>query len=272
MSGTDREMAVRVACFAAAGSLQADVAEIGAAQVTEADLRRALQRALQAHLGPVVRVEVPVPKTGAWAGRLGAFDVAVSGESKLPQIAIEVKWCRQPVKVGEAIWDALKLCPLSDPGATEASATYMVYAAPTPTWHSDRLPVSLFTDAEHDVKTLLNTYADFWAQWLPAGPNSPRVEAVRWNFTTSHVATVPIREPSGGDWELRCVRVQSTDSPMLIFDGRGVVADDQPALGPKAPPERFIDTAEDISIDPATLPENKALAEELKQYQAKPDA
>jgi hypothetical protein len=73
--------AVRSALFSAAGELHADVAEIGTAQVTEADLRRALRRGIQAQLGLGIRVEVPAmpndPGTSAFVFSLAQSKLAL---------------------------------------------------------------------------------------------------------------------------------------------------------------------------------------------------
>jgi hypothetical protein len=221
------DQAVRSALFSAAGELQADVAEIGAAQVTEADLRRALRRGMQAQIGPLIRVEVPVTPNESWTGRLGAFDLAIPG-----RLACEVKWCRDPDKLGEAIWDALKLSPLCNLGVVG----YLVYAASMTVWDAPgKRPAELLGEGAHDVGELLEKYASFWKRWLPKGPNGPRIKTIGGSLLTSFVAAVPIHAPAGDDWELRCVRVRE-GGPPLTFETNGLLLAGSSRLGPPASP------------------------------------
>ena len=129
------DLAVRIAVYAAAGEMQREIADTRASQVTEADLRRAVRAGAQAQLGPVVIAEVPTPPTSSWTGRLGALDVGIWDEEKLVG-GIEVKWCRQPTKLAEALWDALKLVGQTiDDG--QLLAAYLIYGAPDSTWNGD---------------------------------------------------------------------------------------------------------------------------------------
>ncbi len=269
MTRTQVDTTLAVALHAAAGELQAEVAEVGADQVWEADLRRALRRGLQFQLGPCVSTEHALARVGAWHGRLGGVDVAVLRDG-LVEAAIEVKWCRKADKLAEAVWDALKLVPFTIDSANPLRAAYLVYAAPLSTWSlADRLPVELFENAEHDVTELVTRYAAYWKQWLPKGPNSPRLEEVRSTFRTTPIVTVPISLADGKHWDLRSVRVQANDAKIVFFNEHGLVADEQPAFGEPAPESRFIDTAEDMQIDQATLPENRGLMKELDSYRPK---
>jgi hypothetical protein len=248
------DRAVRVAAYAAAGEMQREIADARAAHVTEADLRRAVRAGAQAQLGPVVIAEVPTPPTSSWTGRLGAIDVGLWDEETLVG-AIEVKWCRQPAKLAEALWDALKLVGQTiDDG--HLLAAYLIYGAPDSTWDGGpSLPGELFTSAEHDIRDLLARHDKHW-RWLLTGAKSPRPAELRSRFATSLLADVPIRDPhSGESWSIRCVSLKAMDARMLFFDD-GLIAADQPAFGPPAPASRFSDTAEDIQTDQATLPEN----------------
>ena len=259
MTASKFDTTLAIALHAAAGELQAEVAEVGPDQVWEADLRRAIRRGLQFQLGPHVRTEHALTPTGAWQGRLGGVDVAVLGNGGV-QAAIEVKWCRNAEKLAEAVWDALKLVPFTIDCTDPVPAAYLAYAAPLSAWSlAERLPVELFGDAEHDVAELLTRYAKYWKQWLPRGPNSPRLSEVRSTFRTTPIVTVPINVADGKHWDLRSVRVHASNAKMLFFNEHGLIADEQPAFDEPAPEMRFVDTAEDIQVDQATLPTNREL-------------
>lgn len=253
--GLDEVM--RRAMLGVAGELQTEIAETVPEQITEADLRGALRRAIQAQLGPGARVEVPMPATESWAGRLGALDLAVSN-----QLACEVKWCRAPDKLGEVLWDALKLAAVSAHSDGE-TAVYLVYAAPQAHWNSlIHQPVELLADGDHDVAHLLDTFAGIWRMWRPTGPLSPRVTRAHRMLTTCLVGATPIHTPSGRDWELRCVRL-TPYGEFLQFDPTGVPVSESATAAAAARALRFVDTDADVQIDPATLPENRALIETL---------
>jgi hypothetical protein len=255
------DASVTVAVHAAAGELQREVAEVGPQDVSEADLRRAARAGLQSQLGPVVRAECPAPKVSAWTGRLGGIDIGVfQGGTMLA--GIEVKWCRQRDKIAEAIWDALKLMPLTiDDG--ELRGAYLLYAAPLSAWTLPAgLPVELFESGEHRVADLLKTHDKSW-RWLLTGNKSARPKELRSAFTTELVAQLPILNPHGEVWELRCSRVQATAALVLFFDD-GLVSLDQPAFGPPAPASRFIDGPDDSQVDHATTPENIALLKDIQ--------
>ena len=248
------------AVYAAAGELQCEVAEVGALHVSEADVRRAVRRGLQMQLGTGVQPEVPVPKTAGWSGRLGAFDVGVLADDVLAA-AVEVKWCRRPDNIAEALWDVLKLLSHTLDGDQPLRA-YLVYGAPASLWGTpgDR-PVKLFESRDHAVVELLSDHAKYW-NWLLTGNRTARPRELRSEFSTRLVGSAQILTADGADWELRCVRVVATDTRMLYFDSDGQISDAQPAFGPLAPESRYIDTLDDIQIDPA-LPASRSLHDEL---------
>jgi hypothetical protein len=185
------DAAVTVAAHAVAGELQRDVAEVGSDHVSEADLRRAVRAGLQSQLGPVVRAECPVPKVSAWTGRLGGLDVAVFDAGTVVA-GIEVKWCRQRAKIVEALWDALKLMPLTiDDG--ELCGAYLLYAAPESAWAEPAgLPVELFESGGHRVADLLERHEKSW-RWLLTGNKSarPKGAALRIRDDACHAAADP---------------------------------------------------------------------------------
>jgi hypothetical protein len=261
---------LRHALHGAAGLIQAEIAEVSAEHVSEADVRRAVRHALQAQLGPGVKPEYPVPHTGGWHGRLGAFDVAVLDDGNLTS-ALEIKWCRNPDGMGEAVWDALKLLPFA--AEPELVTGYLIYGARASLWAAPgHRPAELLSDGDHDTDQLLTTYASFWKRWRPAGPNSPRPTQLPERFRTHSIASIPILAPDREPWELRAVRIGHVEGTrQLQFDTAGLISHDQPAPGPVAPASRFIDTDDDIQIDPATLPENIALLKKLEKYMPNPD-
>lgn len=256
----DLDAVMELALHAAAGDLQREVAEVGAQHVAEADMRRAVRSALQFQLGRHVTPEFPVPQNPAWRHGLGPFDVAVTGEAGLVGL-VELKWCRQPHKLAEALWDALKLMPYTLEPVDVAG--YLVYGAPQDLWQQPgHRPAELFETVEHDVGGLIARYEADW-RWLLTGNKSARPIELRSAFTTHLVASVPILSATEGRWELRASRVQASLSPAVFFDEDGWLSEDQPAFGTPAPESRFIDTDEDIQIDLSTLPESQELKADI---------
>jgi hypothetical protein len=265
------DAAVRVAVHAAAGEMQREVAEVGAEHVSESDLRRAVRSGLQSQLGPFVHAECRMPNCAAWKGRLGSLDVAaIDGNTVLA--GLEVKWCRHRDKVAEALWDALKLMPLTiDDG--ELAGAYLVYGAPSSAWAEPRdLPAELLDSGEHQLSDLLSRHEKHW-RWLLTGNKSARPTELRSQFTTTATASVPIHNPHGEAWELRAARVQATTAPILFFDD-GLVSKDQAAFGQPAPASRYVD-GEDTQLDQATAPDNVELMHQIEHQNAgskRPDA
>jgi hypothetical protein len=94
----------------AAGELQMEINEIGVAHVTEADQRRAVRRALQMQLGPIVLPEGAKRfELTDWSGRLTGPDVVIVHTLRPGHLGFaECKWCRED-KIYETLWDLLKL-------------------------------------------------------------------------------------------------------------------------------------------------------------------
>lgn len=264
MEHSGLDTALSQALYGGAGELQSAVADIGASRVTEADARRAVRVALQAQLGRCVRPEHPVPPIPDWTRGLGAFDIAITEGENLVA-AVEIKWCLQADKLAEAVWDALKLIPYTY-GSMEL-AGYLMYAAPQSAWtHPGKRPVGLFESREHNVLELLSRYEADW-RWLLGGTKRPRPVELRSEFSTRLIGSVPILSASDEQWELRCSRIQALPVRIVFFDKTGWPSKEQPAFAPPAPASRFIDTAGDIQIDPATLPENRALMAALDELE-----
>jgi hypothetical protein len=223
MDRASLDQAVRIASYAAAGELQKEVAETGVAHVSEADLRRAMRSGAQSQLGPAVTAEVAIPSSSAWKGRLGGVDVGVLDGQQLIA-AIELKWCRDNGKLAEALWDALKLSPQTvDDG--QLLAAYMAYAASESAWaKADSLPIELFGSSTHEVRALLLRHEKHW-RWLAKSTKTVRPVRLSSKLTTTLIASVPIHNPNGGDWLLKCVSLHSESAPPLIFDNDGLVAD-----------------------------------------------
>lgn len=250
------DRAVSVAAYSAAGEIQKEVAETGVTHVSEADLRRAIRSGVQSQLGRTVFAEVAIPRNSSWKGRLGGVDVGVLEDQRLVA-AIELKWCREKGKLAEALWDALKLSPQTIDGG-EMVATYMAYAAAESAWSNvESLPTELFESTTHDIRALLQRHDKHW-RWLAASTKTVRPTDLRSQLTTTLIAAVPIHNPRGEDWVLKCVRLLAEAAPTVFFDGDGLVAEYQPAFGAPAPASRFVDGVDDFQIDPASLPENRA--------------
>lgn len=212
---------IAVALYAAAGELQAEVAAVGAMRVTEADARRAVGHALQMQVGPLIHPEHPVPAHEQWPGRLGAIDVAILNSDRTSiRGVIEVKWCRDKDKLAEALWDALKMSLFSSSSGVEGA--YLVYGASAQSWEpGSHRPTELFEKGEHEVADLLKTYDADWL-WLLKGNKTARPQQLQARFATKPVAEVPIHVAVGGDWLLRCARVEATPGWVLVFDENGL--------------------------------------------------
>jgi hypothetical protein len=248
--------------YGAAGELQSAMADIDAQRVSEADMRRAVRVALQAQVGRLVTPEHPVPPIPAWKPGLGAFDIAITNENGL-LAAVELKWCRQSDKLAEALWDALKLVPYTH-DSMELTA-YLTYGASRSVWeHAGNHAVELFQSGEHKVLELISRHGADW-RWLLSTTKRARPVQLRAVFSTQLIASVPILSATDEPWELRCSRLQALPVQIVFFDENGWPSADQPAFEPPAPASRFIDTAADIQIDAATLPETKALMAALDE-------
>jgi len=204
---------VRRALLAAAGELQATMASVpawasvaGQLGVRESDLQRAVCRALQAQLGSVASVEGPLPTDvkDHWSGRLGRIDV-VARPAGSTEVYFETKLCGVD-KLYEVIWDLLKLALLT--ALPEAAAGYLVYAAPEAGWtpKEDR-PTEIFEGDVFDVAELLRDhYPNPW-RWCLGGTTTTRPIRLPAQVRTERVGSATIGA-SGGDWEVRYVRVQ----------------------------------------------------------------
>jgi hypothetical protein len=106
----DLDVAMRIAAHGAAGELQMEMHEIGPVHVSEADQRRAVRRALQMQLGPVVLPEGAKGfKLADWSGRVFGPDVVIARADRSGFLGFaECKWCRED-KIYETLWDLLKL-------------------------------------------------------------------------------------------------------------------------------------------------------------------
>jgi len=137
-------------------------------------------------------------------------------------------------------------------------AAYLIDAAPKSAWtHPGKRPVELFESREHDVLELLSRYEAHW-RWLLGGTKRPRPVELRSEFSSRLIGSVPVLSATNEQWELRCSRIQALPVRVVFFYETGWPSE-QPAFAPPAPGSRFIDTAADIQIDPATLPANQAL-------------
>lgn len=230
---------VRRALLAAAGELQATmtavptwVSAVGEVGVHESDLQRALCRGLQAQLGPVVSVEGPLPAVVKehWSGRLGRVDVLMRPAGST-EVYFETKLCGVD-KLYEVIWDLLKLALLT--ALPEAAAGYLVYAAPEAGWtpKQDR-PTKIFEGDVFDVAELLRDhYPNPW-RWCLGGTTTTRPIRLPAHVRTERVGSATIGV-SGGDWEVRCVRVQGDATKGWINFG----SDGWPQVGDRPSPDR----------------------------------
>jgi len=222
--------ALRSALYAAAGNLQADVAEVGFAGIYESDLRRSLGRALHSHTGAHVVAERRLPETTAWTAPPQGFDLAVEHDGELAA-AFELKWCRQVGNLAEAMWDVLKLVAFTRDGAVQA---FLIYAASQRVWSKPgKHPHELFGGGAHEVTALLEQYDADW-RWLLTGNKTARPARLPATFTTTPVAAVPILSATEPDWELRCARVEATGSNTICFEESGWPTPAAPA-GPAGP-------------------------------------
>jgi hypothetical protein len=230
---------IRSALFAVAGDLQIGMASVpawtsaaGEVGVRESDLQRAVCRALQTQLGSVAIVEGPLP-TGVkehWSGRLGRIDV-VARPAGSTEVCFETKLCGVD-KLYEVIWDLLKLALLT--ALPEATAGYLVYAAPEAGWtpKEDR-PIEIFEGDVFDVTELLRDhYPNPWRLCL-GGTTTTRPIRLPAQVRTERIGSATIAA-SGGDWEVHCARVHGDATKGWIDFG----SDGWPQVGGRPSPGR----------------------------------
>jgi hypothetical protein len=204
------------ATFSAAGEMQADVNEVGPEHVAESNLRRAMRRALQMQLGPVV-----VPEGGshfkldAWPGRLGDADLAVFGGNDVADRAyIELKWCRRD-KVWEVLWDLLKLALAVAEGRGEFA--YLRTGAPVGVWEKPAACADLFSPGSWSTEDLFARHAREWG-WLLAGNRPPGPCACRRSLRRVPSRQLPSTLRRGADWERRAVGLAPVGRGWTSFD------------------------------------------------------
>jgi hypothetical protein len=229
----DLDAAMEIAVHGAAGELQMEMHEIGVAHVSEADERRALRRALQMQLGPVVLPEGAKGfKLAGWTGRLLAPDVEIAQAGRPGYLGFaECKWCREDT-VFETLWDLLKLAvALRGPHAQHG---YLVVGAPAEPWGRGGLCAELIGDGSWPVRELLQRHRRA-LQWLLKGSQA-RPSQLPEIVQTALVAAVPMHLANTPDWELRAVRVVAPgDDWIALHDGWPVPAPGtQPPGGPPA--------------------------------------
>jgi hypothetical protein len=178
--------------------------EIGAAHVSEADQRRAVRRALQMQLGPVVLPEGAKGfKLTDWPGRVFGPDVVIGHADRAGYLGFaECKWCRAD-KIYETLWDLLKLALALR--RTHADHAYLIVGAPAEPWGHGGLGADLIADGTWPARELFERYARGW-QWL-LDETKARPAQLPALVETTLVAAVPMHLADAPDWELRAVRV-----------------------------------------------------------------
>jgi hypothetical protein len=213
------DRAIARAIFAVAGEAQAEAHEVGIQHVAEADVRRALRRALQMQLGRVVTPEGASGfKLPTWPGRLLGPDVVVRHADDAAtrwRAFVEVKWCRENT-MHEALWDLLKLSLAV--GLDGVESAYLVVGAPDKRWATTAPCAELLNDAVWDTRELFERYESQW-RWLLQGNKSARPTRLPAKIATTRLATVPIHLADGPTWELRAARVEDRGSGWLDLAG-----------------------------------------------------
>jgi hypothetical protein len=238
--------------------------------------RRDLQPVAEAVLGdlfpdrlvPNRKVVIPI-----WE-RVGNVDLTVSEAPGTTTEAglIELKWSGDGSdKLYEGLWDAMKLSPAQIAGAVIGPRAYLLTGAPKTVWESSSF-ADLFETAVHDPAQLcLRRLTDrkrtiAWDDLLRGGYDSYP------HWVPAKIATnVCGRASVGESYELRAVEITVPECEGIDLKG-GWPNGNRPgeARHPRqvAPPadgseSKFVDTLDDIEIDPATLPENIALLRDL---------
>jgi hypothetical protein len=195
----------------------------------------------------------------AWP-KVGRVDVVVK-EAKGVLFAshlIELKWSGPGGdKIVEGIWDAFKMALCTQ--LVEAPRAYLLTGAHMKTWETS--PFSdVFDTAEHDPVELCmrrlpgKNQTLVWDYLLDGGyDNYP-------SLLPGRITTEICGRAQVGEWELRAVEVIVPDDTEMISMTGGWPHGERPveAKHPVANEHesRFVDTADDIQVDPATLPEN----------------
>jgi hypothetical protein len=210
--------AVQAAVLAAAGDVQSLMNHLGLAArsaptaklVFEPDLQASLRRALQFGRAEASAVDTPLGKGGVLAK---ATDVVVAGKSRVPQLAMEVRWHPR----GEdhagfanwAIWDITKMAVAKSREAVE-QATVLV-AAPSrfwrwlPSYAADRMGYDLLNP---EPETPVSTKTEFLSgptwDFMFAEGMDPELPDRLW---TALAGTAEVRSP-WADLELRLFDVK----------------------------------------------------------------
>lgn len=190
--------------------------EVGVEHVAEADVRRAVRRALQLQLGPLV-----VPEgaggfsLGDWPGRLLGPDVVIRHPDAAAHRAFaEIKWCRENTMY-EVLWDLLKLSLAV--GLDRIEGSYLVVGGPERAWRSDAWACSsLLSTYEWSTRELLDTYGGAWSTLL-GGNKTARPTRLPDTVATTLLTTVPIHMACAEDWEFRVAKVEDRERGWVEF-------------------------------------------------------
>jgi hypothetical protein len=200
----DLDAAIRVALHGAAGELQMEMHEIGVAHVTEADQRRAVRRALQMQLGPIVLPEgAKLFKLTDRSGRVMGPDVVIAHGDRPGYLGFaECKWCRED-KIYETLWDLLN--PAGGLRRTHTDHAYLIVGAPAEPWGGGGVGADLIADGAWQTRELFERYRRAW-QWL-FKQTEARPTQLPAAVETRLLAAVPIHLADAPDWELRVVSI-----------------------------------------------------------------
>lgn len=204
------------AVHGATGEIQMEAHEVGIEHVAEADVRRAVRRALQLQLGPFVVPEGARGfKLADWPGRLLGPDVVVKHPGATAHRAFaEIKWCRENTMF-EVLWDLLKLSLAVSLDRIDGS--YLVVGAPDRAWLDDAWGCSaLLADNEWATRELFAKYGGAWTTLL-GGNKTARPTRLPSTVATTLLAQVPVHIADGEDWEVRVVKVEDRQQGWVEF-------------------------------------------------------
>lgn len=212
----DLDVTVTRATFSAAGEMQADVNEVGPEHVAESDLRRAMRRALQMQLGPVVVPEGGSPlQTRRLAGP--GWETPIwpsSAATRSPIARTSNSSGAARTSLGGAV-DLLKLALAVAEGRGEFA--YLCTGAPVGVWEKPAACADLLSPGSWSTEDLFARHAREW-RWLLAGNQTARPVRLPSKLETRAIASVPIHVAEGGDWELRAVGLAPVGRGWTGFD------------------------------------------------------
>lgn len=140
-----------------------------------------------------------------WPG-VGPVDLVLETAASQPLALLEVKW----MALENCAWDMAKLALALHEGVAETA--YLIAGAPQEMWDEGDRGAQLFDARSWRADTLLDRFEGEFGFWRNDVKTHPRMLPCWWTVTDeSYVPAVIDAEP----WELRCVRIEIEDPPLV---------------------------------------------------------